>query len=132
METDSTSHDEDESNHPQPLTALYLKENALPTKHRLKEKCSHLEQKVTPQQCKENFECMLSGFVIDPTRPHLGASAHEIGTNQQKCPFKRKDVIPKAAKRNPDFCQDDKGHLKETHAYCMQIQAQVHVHRMEV
>ena len=36
------------------------------------------------------------------------------------------------AKRNTDFCPDDKGHLKETHAYYMQIQVQVHVHRMEV
>lgn len=50
-----------------------------------------------------------------------------------KMPFKHKDVIPmEVAKRNTDFCPDDKGHLKETHAYYMQIQVQVHVHRMEV
>ena len=37
-----------------------------------------------------------------------------------------------AAKSDPLFCLDDKGHLKETHAYYTQIQLQAHVNRMEV
>lgn len=36
------------------------------------------------------------------------------------------------AKSDPDFCLDDKGHLKETHAYYTQVQLLVHVNRMEV
>ena len=54
-ETDSASEDEDESNLPQPLTALYSGEYATLTKHQLKEKCSQLakELQVTPEQCKE-------------------------------------------------------------------------------
>ena len=54
-ETDSASEDEDESNLPQPLTALYSDEYATLTKHQLKEKCSQLakELQVTPEQCKE-------------------------------------------------------------------------------
>ena len=54
-ETDSASEDEDESNLPQPLTALYSEEYATLTKHQLKEKCSQLakELQVTPEQCKE-------------------------------------------------------------------------------
>ena len=225
-ETDSASEDEDESNLPQPLTALYSEEYATLTKHQLKEKCSQLakELQVTPEQCKElekvtrnqsicplwfehrkgritaskahrvlkrkestppdnllksimgyeaydlckikpirwgidneekarvryieekklshhNFECTLSGFVIDLDRPYLGASADGIATCkccpprvvEIKCPFKHKDVLPmEAAKSDPDFCLDDKGHLKETHAYYTQIQLQEHVNRMEV
>ena len=89
-----------------------------------------------------NFECTLSGFVIDLDRPYLGASADGIANAappppprvvEIKCPFKHKDVLPmEAAKSDPDFCLDDKGHLKETHAYYTQIQLQKHVNRMEV
>lgn len=37
-----------------------------------------------------------------------------------------------AAKSDPDFCLDGKGHLKETHAYYTLIQLQTHVNRMEL
>ena len=54
-ETDSALGDEDESNLPQPLTALYSDEYATLSKRQLKEKCSQLakELQVTPEQCKE-------------------------------------------------------------------------------
>jgi len=54
-ETDSASEDEDESNIPQPLTALYSEEYASLTKYQLNEKCSQIakELQVIPEQCKE-------------------------------------------------------------------------------
>lgn len=224
-ETDSASEDEDESNLPKPLTALYSDEYATLTNHQLKEKCSQIskELQVTPEQCKEleqvtrnqsicplwfehrkgritaskahsvlkrrestppenllkslmgykaydlskikqvrwgidnedkarlkyievkkitheNFECRLSGFVIDPDKPYLGASADGIATCkccsprvvEIKCPFKHKEVlIMEAAKSDPDFCLDNKGNLKERHAYYTQVQLQIHVNRVE-
>jgi len=54
-ETDSASEDEDESNIPQPLTALYSEGYASLSKYQLNEKCSQIakELQVTPEQCKE-------------------------------------------------------------------------------
>ena len=50
-----------------------------------------------------------------------------------KCAFKHKDILPmEAAKSDPDFCLDSKGHLKDTHAYYTQIQLEAHVNRMDM
>ena len=87
------------------------------------------------------FECRLSGFVIDPEKPYLGASPDGIATCkcceprvvEIKCPFKHKDTeILVAARTDPDFCLDHKGELKVNHAYYTQVQVQMHVNRMKV
>uniref|UniRef100_A0A3Q2NZ35 YqaJ viral recombinase domain-containing protein n=1 Tax=Fundulus heteroclitus TaxID=8078 RepID=A0A3Q2NZ35_FUNHE len=69
------------------------------------------------------FTCRLSGFVIDPNHPFLGASpdgavncdccGNEI--LEVKCPFKHRN----------DFCLDATLHLKENHRYYTQVQIQM-------
>ncbi|XP_036002672.1 uncharacterized protein LOC118565784 [Fundulus heteroclitus] len=81
-----------------------------------------------------NFTCRLSGFVIDPNHPFLGASPDGAvncdccgnGTLEIKCPFKHRDVaVEEAAIIDKDFCLDATLHLKENHRYYTQVQMQM-------
>lgn len=92
-ETDSALEDEDESNLPQPLTALYSDDYATLSKHQLKEKCSHLakELQVTPEQCKELEKVTRNHSICSLWFEHLKG---RITASKVKSVLKRKESTP--------------------------------------
>lgn len=87
-----------------------------------------------------NFQLRLSGFLIDSSKPFLGASAdgivccdcHGMRTLEIKCPFKHRDSNPlDPASCDDTYCLDVSGGLKKSHRYYSQVQLQMHVNRVK-
>ena len=76
-----------------------------------------------------------SGFIIDSSRPYIGASpdGHITckccgdGLLEVKCPFKYKNTSMKSAILDKDFYITTSYQLKEKHQYYAQVQLQMHV-----
>ena len=85
-----------------------------------------------------NFTMTLSGLVIHPEHPHLGASTDGVvscdccglGVLEIKCPFSCKNKsFTEASRDDPQFCltnsEDSSFELKKAHAYHYQVQTQM-------
>ena len=79
-----------------------------------------------------SFECRISGLVVHPLYPCLGASPDGVtccgccgeGICEIKCPFSIKDVDPNNCKGKPKFFLKEHG-LNTTHKYYTQVQGQL-------
>ena len=87
----------------------------------------------------QTFSLRLSGFLVDSSKPFLGASAdgiaacscHGTRTVEIKCPYKHRDSTAlDAAANDNSFCIDTSGKLKQSHKYYSQVQLQMHVNKV--
>ena len=97
------------------------------------------------KQRHRNFETSLSGLMIDPTLPYLGATPDGLSSCdccgqrivEIKCPYKYRNMSPKSecALSDPLFCLklDDKKQiiLSREHQYYTQIQGQLLVSKQK-
>lgn len=106
--------------------------------------CSHekLARKYYVEKTKkshENFDVADSGFVINPTWPHLGASPDGVvccsccgkGTLEIKCPYCHHEDEVEAVAKDPRFCLISLANgttaLDRQHGYYYQVQMQMFV-----
>ena len=95
------------------------------------------------ESCHHNLKCSLSGLVVNPDFPYLGASPDGFvscsccneGVIEIKCPFKYHDDSPVSAGalHDKNYClkKDENGdvHLSHTHQYYHQIQGQLAIYK---
>ena len=82
------------------------------------------EYQTRKEQTHTNFKCVLSGLVVNPLYPHLGASPDGVincdccgeGLLEIKCPYSAKSVHPKDMRDKTNFFMKANG-LSRTHRY---------------
>lgn len=104
--------------------------------------CEHIARNSYTEKIKnsyQDFKVSISGLVIHPDYPYLGASPDgviscsccEPGLIEIKCPYKYRNESPIAdnALSHPNYCliKEENGtiHLSHNHEYYHQIQAQI-------
>lgn len=99
---------------------------------REKEDVARTEYQTRKQQTHTNFKCTLSGLVVNPLYPHLGASPDGViecdccgvGLLEIKCPYSARLSHPKDMRDKTNFFMKANG-LSHTHRYYTQVQGQL-------
>lgn len=99
---------------------------------RVNEANARQDYKERKQATHTNFTCTMSGLIINPSYPHLGASPDGLidcsccgeGLLEIKCPYSVRSDHPKDVIGKPGFFMKTGG-LSRTHRYYTQVQGQL-------